>query len=94
MNDTVLHSAADVIETLGGLTKVARLFGVSPQRVNNWRKNGLPPNTRDAFTALLTLRGLTVPGHVFGQLRLPGDEEAACPSPATSRNLMAQGGQS
>lgn len=30
------------IEACGGLTKLAQTMGVSPQRVGNWRKRGVP----------------------------------------------------
>lgn len=31
------------IDYAGGGTKLARELGVSPQRVSNWRRRGIPP---------------------------------------------------
>lgn len=33
---------AELIEGLGGMTAVARQLGVEPNRVNNWKRRGVP----------------------------------------------------
>lgn len=41
---------ADLIETLGGCTKVSDLLGLprenGPQRVSNWKVRGIPPKVK------------------------------------------------
>lgn len=47
MNTEVkLHEHAAVIDKMGGSTAVARLFGYTPQRVNNWKYRGVPDAAR------------------------------------------------
>ena len=40
---TILHDDAKLIEALGGTTILARKFGYSQQRINNWRYRGIAP---------------------------------------------------
>lgn len=35
-------NASEIIETLGGTFKTAKLCGVSPSAVSQWRTNGIP----------------------------------------------------
>ena len=47
MNTAVkLHQHAAVIDKMGGSTAVARLFGYTPQRVQNWKYRGVPDAAR------------------------------------------------
>lgn len=41
--DKQLHPDAPLIADLGGPTKVAKLLGFTPQRVQNWLERGIPP---------------------------------------------------
>lgn len=35
-------SATEIIDTLGGTTAVARMLGIKPPSVHEWRANGIP----------------------------------------------------
>jgi hypothetical protein len=37
-------NTTDIIQTLGGTFSLAKLCGVSPSAVSQWRKNGIPAN--------------------------------------------------
>lgn len=41
-----MASDKDLIEELGGATKVAARLGCSVQRVQNWKGRGIPPKVR------------------------------------------------
>lgn len=41
-----MSSDKDLIDDLGGSTKVAALLGYSVQRVENWKKRGIPAQVR------------------------------------------------
>lgn len=41
-----MPSDKDLIEELGGATKVAARLGCSVQRVQNWKGRGIPPQVR------------------------------------------------
>jgi hypothetical protein len=41
-----MPSDKDLIEQLGGATKVAALLGCSVQRVQNWKDRGIPAQVR------------------------------------------------
>lgn len=36
----------ELIQSLGGPTKVAQLLGTTPQRVHNWLSRGIPPKVK------------------------------------------------
>lgn len=39
-------SANDVIERLGGTYAVAKIFGIAPPSVSEWKRNGIPAARR------------------------------------------------
>jgi hypothetical protein len=41
-----MPSDKDLIDTLGGPAKLARRLGYSVQRVENWKKRGIPAQVR------------------------------------------------
>jgi hypothetical protein len=41
-----MHSDSELIEALGGTTKVAARLGYSVQRVQNWKERGIPAQVR------------------------------------------------
>lgn len=48
MFNMIMEEAKNIIDRLGGPTKVAELLGIlaepgSVQRVSNWKKRGIPP---------------------------------------------------
>ena len=44
-NRKVDDKHSKIIDKLGGTTVVSKIFGISPQAVSKWRKNGIPkPN--------------------------------------------------
>lgn len=63
---TILQTADDVIDALGGTGAVAALTGASIASVSNWRANGrLPPRTFLIVTAALTEIGATAPAALW-----------------------------
>ena len=52
-----LHSAAQVIDALGGTQAVADMFGLGYRAAWNWRIRGLPSDTYAAMSAELKRRG-------------------------------------
>jgi cell division protein YceG involved in septum cleavage len=55
----LLTSPDEVIDHLGGTSKVAELTKRSPSAVSNWRAEGyLPPKTYYVMTGALASRGL------------------------------------
>lgn len=62
-----INSADEVIDELGGTTRVAEKFGVDVRVVCNWRKRGLPPEYFHAFTAMLCAAGLRAPPSLWKQ---------------------------
>ena len=69
---TDLHRqfANTVIEALGGTMEVAKLFGYTEQRVCNWRKRGLPPDTYDALRPLVLKKVGSAPPLMWRQVML------------------------
>jgi hypothetical protein len=62
-----LATASQVIDALGGTTKVAKLCEASPQSVTNWRKaNRLPPGTFLVINQQLARIGKTAPPSLWG----------------------------
>lgn len=45
-------SDKDKIEQLGGTTAVAKKTGYSPQRIQNWKRRGIPPSVKLEFPEL------------------------------------------
>ena len=39
--------ANELIDRLGGTVRTAEIFGISPQRVSNWRRRGVPARLWD-----------------------------------------------
>lgn len=48
----------ELIESLGGITAVARQLGVEPNRVNNWRRRGVPADQHIALWRMALAAGL------------------------------------
>jgi hypothetical protein len=69
MLSTIL-TTADVIDSLGGNTAAAKLFGVKYNNITNWRTFGyFPPDTYVMIQEELRLRGLVAPDHLFRMRR-------------------------
>lgn len=64
-----LLTASDVIDALGGTSKVARLTGRSMQAVSNWRERGaFPAETFLLLGDALGKAGRTAPASLWGML--------------------------
>ena len=62
-----LHSAAEVIDALGGTAATARIAGRKDQHVSNWRASGrLPADTFLILQAELRERTLSAPPSIWG----------------------------
>ncbi len=46
----------ELIEKLGGAAKLAKRLGYGVQRVNNWKKRGIPAQAKVDFQSLLLKR--------------------------------------
>jgi hypothetical protein len=55
------------IDALEGTRSVAELFGFTEQRVFNWRKRGLPPESYDVLAPQLRKLRYEAPPVMFGQ---------------------------
>ncbi len=44
---------SELIEKLGGASKLAKRLGYGVQRVNNWKKRGIPAQAKVDFQSLL-----------------------------------------
>ncbi len=51
----------DVIDQLGGATKVAKALGMKRNRVSNWRDRGIPWRYRVAVAKLAMTHGIKLP---------------------------------
>ena len=71
----MLSSASAVIDALGGTTKAAKLFGVLPSAVSNWRLSGFPARLHYRVAKEVEGRGLEISDSIFTE---------ADPSPAQS----------
>lgn len=47
------------IELYGGSTRLAKKLKMTPQRVNQWKKRGIPASVKLAFPDLFLKRGTT-----------------------------------
>jgi DNA-binding transcriptional regulator YdaS (Cro superfamily) len=47
-----MSDGADIIDKLGGTTKVAEGLGINPPVVSNWRERGIPPKRWPAILGL------------------------------------------
>ena len=64
-----LNTTDDVIDALGGTSAVARLLGVSPPVVHNWRgrvRGRFPAETYVVLTAALKDIGTSAPDRLWG----------------------------
>lgn len=62
----MLNSTDEVIDALGGTSKVANLAGVIPQAVSNWRAAGsFPPDTYVLLKAALKKNGKSAPDSLW-----------------------------
>jgi hypothetical protein len=63
----ILQTANEVIDSLGGTTKTAKIACRSPQSVSNWRAaNRLPAETFRRLTEKLAERGMEAPPELWG----------------------------
>ena len=60
-----IETVDEVINALGGNTRVAKALGTTSKAVSNWRKRGLPPQTADALRALLMAKGYQAPSSLW-----------------------------
>ena len=68
-------TASDLIDTLGGTSKVAALFGVRSSAVSNWRAlNRFPARLHYRISKVCDERSITVDERMFGE---PQNEAAA-----------------
>ncbi|MCG7657151.1 YdaS family helix-turn-helix protein [Wielerella bovis] len=49
MNQDKIEADRKLIAELGGNTVLAKLIGVTPQRVCNWKSRGIPPGIKIDF---------------------------------------------
>lgn len=62
-----LRTAQEVIETLGGVSAVAKLTGRTYNAAHNWRSfQRFPSNTYVTMTAALAAQGKTAPAELWG----------------------------
>lgn len=61
-----LNSAREVIETLGGPTKVGKLTGNTGKAVWNWYIRGLPRETFIVLKCALVEKGFDAPSSLWG----------------------------
>lgn len=61
-----IRSIEDLINVLGGDTKVARWLGISQPAVSAFKRRGIPGGWHMRFYAETRRRGLTVDPEVFG----------------------------
>ena len=54
-----------LIDALGGTTKTATIFGVSPPAVSNWRRTGFPPRLHFRIVREAKTRGLAFDERIF-----------------------------
>lgn len=50
----------DVIQLLGGTVEAARIFGVEPSAVSNWRKRGFPERMHYRLSRALKARNVEI----------------------------------
>jgi DNA-binding transcriptional regulator YdaS (Cro superfamily) len=58
-------TAADCIDALGGTSAFARLYGLDPRRVSEWRKNGLPASRFPEIEPFLRSQGIKADTSAF-----------------------------
>jgi hypothetical protein len=67
MVDSVLQTAGDVLDALGGNAAVEELTGCKPSRVCNWRSFGkFPPKFYLLMTAALAKKKKRAPASLWG----------------------------
>ena len=49
---------SQVISTLGGTVATARLFGIAPNTVSNWRRRGIPGRYQYSVAEVCRSRGI------------------------------------
>jgi hypothetical protein len=63
----IINSAADVVDCLGGSTKLARLLDEKQGTVGQWKmRNKLPPHRYFPLKRLLNEKGFDAPPSVWG----------------------------
>lgn len=69
MTTRILETAADVIESLGGTVKTARIADVRPSQVSGWRAtNRMGAKSFLVIQRELSDRGLTAPPSLWGMI--------------------------
>ena len=67
LDDTMIHTAGDAIDTCGGTGAVARWLGVPQNVVSGWRKRGISRNyAAHIYAELVDKRGKRLAPQVFG----------------------------
>jgi hypothetical protein len=61
-----VNTPSELIDKLGGNSKVAPLVGLKPNAVGNWRVNGIPPRHYPRLLRALNEHGLTASYAIFG----------------------------
>ena len=70
-------TTSKIIDALGGSGEVAKIFGINPHVVYNWRSyNKFPANTYVALQARLKRRGIQAPDHLWA-MRFPAAKDGA-----------------
>ena len=63
----MIKTHSDLIDKLGGTVAVAKLSGVGPSAVSNWRKTGIPPRLHMRLDDECKVRGIRVPKGFWSQ---------------------------
>lgn len=70
-------TVAELIDAFGGTTSTAKLFGVNPSAVSNWKAaNRFPDRLHYRIAVEMQARGLEISPELFGGLS-PSDATAA-----------------
>jgi len=75
MGRETLTTAEDVIDALGGVAAVSRLFGFDRRNVSNWKTRGLPSESYYALSTLLRKKGYAAPLTLWRQYELIDPKE-------------------
>jgi hypothetical protein len=82
------HAHASLIDAIGR-DKVRAQFGLSPQRLHNWRIRGIPHTHRPAFAHLAILVGTPIPEGFLDPPHVGEKPAFPFPTPSETRNSDA-----
>ncbi len=77
MEASILRSANEVIDALGGTGETARQCDKSEQAVSNWRSRGIPPEMFLVINEKLSARNAVAAASAFSGMAQPNAEAAA-----------------